>query len=109
MTIKPVVPRTLARQDVDDAVLYCEREFGQHAAIHFIDALEEAYEKIGRFPAAGSLRYAHDLGLPELRSWPLQSHPIVIFYVERETHIDLWRVLHAQRDIPQSLQELGMT
>jgi toxin ParE1/3/4 len=23
-----------------------------------------------------------------------------VFYVEREDHIDVWRVVHAQRDIP---------
>ncbi len=104
MSVKPVIPRRLARQDVEDTVQYCEQEFGGRAAIAFIDALEEAYANIGRFPAAGSSRYAHALGLPELRSWSLQTHPVVIFYVERPTHIDVWRVLHAQRDIPASLQ-----
>jgi toxin ParE1/3/4 len=23
-----------------------------------------------------------------------------VFYIERESHIDVWRVLHAERDIP---------
>jgi toxin ParE1/3/4 len=103
MSIKPVVPRSLARPDVDEAVQYCEEEFGGRAAIGLIDALEDAFHRIGQFPAAGSPRYAHELGLPDLRSWPLQAHPIVIFYVERPTHFDVWRVLHAQRDIPASL------
>lgn len=85
-------------------MLYCEQEFGANAALGLIDALEEAYRTIGQIPAAGSPCYAHELGLPELRSWPLQAHPLVIFYVERAAHIDVWRVLHAQRDIPQSLQ-----
>lgn len=105
MTVKPVIPRRLARQDVEEAVQYCEREFGGRAAIGLIDALEDAYENIGRFPAAGSTRYAHALGLPELRSWSLQTHPVVIFYLEHATHIDLWRVLHAQKDIPESLRD----
>jgi toxin ParE1/3/4 len=29
----------------------------------------------------------------------------VIFYVEREDHIDVWRVLHGRRDIPALLED----
>jgi toxin ParE1/3/4 len=90
---------------VDDALQYCEREFGGRAAISFIDALEDAYARISLFPAAGSSRYAHELGLPELRSWPVQTYPVVIFYVEQAAHIDLWRVLNARMDIPASLKD----
>lgn len=104
MTAKPVVPRLKAAQDVEEALTYCLATFGEQAALGFIDALEQAYERIGRIPAAGSPRYAHELGLPDLRSWPLQSHPVVIFYMERASHIDVWRVLHAKRDIPATLQ-----
>jgi toxin ParE1/3/4 len=28
-----------------------------------------------------------------------------VFYVERPDHIDVWRVLHGQRDIPAWMQE----
>jgi toxin ParE1/3/4 len=28
-----------------------------------------------------------------------------VFYVERHDHIDVWRVLHGQRDIPAWMQE----
>jgi toxin ParE1/3/4 len=38
--------------------------------------------------------------LPGLRFWPLKRYPYFVFYLERETHIDVWRVLHAERDIP---------
>jgi hypothetical protein len=30
--------------------------------------------------------------------WP--RYPYLVFYVERSDHIDIWRVLHGQRDIP---------
>ena len=70
------------------------------AALGFIEALEAAYARIGRYPAAGSPRYAHELDLPELRFWPLKNYPYLVFYVERGDHIDVWRVLHAQRDLP---------
>jgi toxin ParE1/3/4 len=40
------------------------------------------------------------LDLPGLRSWPLTRYPHLVFYIERSDHIDVWRVLHGQRDIP---------
>ena len=105
MKAKPVVPRELARQDVDDAIAHCLGEGADQAALGFIDALEQAYAQISRHPANGSPRYAHDLNLPGLRSWLLAGHPHLLFYVERDDHIDVWRVLHGQRDIPAWMQE----
>jgi toxin ParE1/3/4 len=43
--------------------------------------------------------------LPGLQSWPLTRYPHLVFYVERPDHIDVWRVLHGQRDIPAWMQE----
>ena len=40
------------------------------------------------------------LNIPGLRSWPLTRYPHLVFYMEREDHIDVWRVLHGVRDIP---------
>ena len=31
---------------------------------------------------------------------PVGGFPCLIFYVEHDTHLDIWRVLHAQRDVP---------
>lgn len=38
-----------------------------------------------------------------LRSRSIARFPFLIFYMERDDHIDVWRVLHAQRDIPARL------
>ena len=38
-------------------------------------------------------------------AWPLRRYPYFVFYVEREDHLDVWRVLHAQRDIPAWMQD----
>lgn len=105
MKTKPVVPREQARQDVEDAVAHYLAEDAEAAALGFIDALDMAYSHIGRHPASGSARYAHELNLPGLRSWPLTRYPYVVFYVERPDHIDVWRVLQGQRDIPAWLHE----
>ena len=47
-----------------------------------------AYVHIGRHPATGSPRY-----------------PYLVFHVERSDHVDVWRVLQGQRDIPAWMQD----
>lgn len=105
MRAKPVIPRELANQDVDDAIAFYLSENAEKAALGFVDALEQCYAHIGRHPASGSPRYAHELNLPGLRCWPLANYPYLVFYVERPRHVDVWRVLHGQRDIPAWMQE----
>jgi toxin ParE1/3/4 len=105
MKAKPVVPREQAHWDVEEAVEHYLGEGGEAAALGFIDALAKAYAHIGRYPATGSSRYAHELNLPGLRAWPLGRYPYLVFYVARPDHIDVWRVLHGQRDIPAWLKE----
>jgi len=53
VTAKPVVPRELANRDIDDAIAYCLDNSAEHAALGFIDAVEQAYAHIGRHPATG--------------------------------------------------------
>lgn len=107
MKLKPIIPRIVAQRDVEDAVDYYLNEASEQVALDFIDALEQAYTHIARHPATGSTRYAHELDLPELRSWSLKRYPFLVFYVAQADHIDVWRVLHNQRDIPSWLREEG--
>jgi len=105
VNVKPVVARALATLDIDDAIAWYLSEAAPQAALGFVDALEHVYAHIGRHPATGSTRYAHALDLPGLRCWPLTRYPHLVFYIERAHCIDVWRVLHGQRDIPTWLQE----
>jgi toxin ParE1/3/4 len=105
VTAKPVIPRERAAQDVDEILEYYLAEGSEHAATGFIDALEQAYAHIGENPATGSSRYAFELDLPDLHSWPLARYPYLVFYVAREEYIDVWRVLHGKRDIPRWMRE----
>jgi toxin ParE1/3/4 len=102
---KAVIPREEVNRDVDEALSHYLGEASEAVALRFIDALEKGYVHIGRHPAAGSPRYAHELNLPGLRAWPLTRYPHIVFYVEHPDHIDVWRVLHGQRDIPAWMQE----
>jgi len=105
MKVRPVVPRALARRDIEDAIAYYLAEGSAQAAMGFVDAIEQAFAHMGRHPATGSPRYAHELNLPGLRCWPLKRYPYLAFYVERDDHVDVWRILHGQRDIPAWMQE----
>lgn len=107
MSFKPVIPRKQAEQDAEEAVDYYLRETGEENALGFVDALEHAYEHVARHPASGAPRYAHELDLPGLRSWPLKRYPYCIFYMERDDHVDVWRILHAERDIPAWMRDAG--
>lgn len=102
---KPVIPSRRAILDVLEAAGYYEAEAGEAVADRFIAAVHAAFEAIGRVPGIGSPRYAHELGLPELRSWRLKGYPYLVFYIEHEDALDVIRVLHGARDIPATLAE----
>ena len=72
---------------------------GEATAAHFVDVLESEFAHLSRFPLSGSLRYAYELRIPELRGWPLRTFPYIIFYASRSEAVDVWRVLHAHRDM----------
>jgi toxin ParE1/3/4 len=99
MKAKSVIPRELVSRNVNAEIDHYFEGDAQLPALGFISALEQAYGHISH-PATGSPRYAHELGLPGLRSWPLTRYPYLIFYIECDESIDVWRVLHEQRDIP---------
>jgi len=43
--------------------------------------------------------------LAGLRFWRLTRYRYLVFYVERSDHIDVWRVVQGQRDIPLWMQD----
>lgn len=105
MKIKPVIPRELARRDVDEALEHSTNEGSEEVAVRFIDSLRRAYAHIGRHPSSGSPRWAEELAIPGLRCWQLGRFPYLVFYVERRDPVDVWRVLDGRRDIPAWMQE----
>ena len=100
---KPVRLRRLAAEDIDAALDHYCSEAGHDVAARFIGAVGRAITRIGRHPHHGSLRFAYELEIPDLRCWPLTRFPYLVMYVERDTEIDVWRVLHTRRDIPSTL------
>jgi toxin ParE1/3/4 len=105
VTLKPVVSRALASADAQGAIDHYIEEAGPDVALGFIDALQRAYASIGEAPEIGSPRWAHELNIPGLRTMRLKGYPWLVFYIELEQHIDVWRILHAKRDIPAWMSE----
>ncbi len=97
--------RERALADVEAAAQWYAREAGVDVADAFVAALEAAYARIARNPGIGSPRWAHAVGMAGLRSLPVGRFPWLVFYVELEDRIEIWRVLHGARDMPALLAE----
>jgi toxin ParE1/3/4 len=102
---KPVRLRQLAATDLQNASEFYRQQGGEQTALAFIDVVERAIRRIGGNPNVGSLRYSYELAIPELRARPLSRFPFIVFYVDAEEIVDVWRILHGLRDIPTTLQQ----
>jgi toxin ParE1/3/4 len=102
MSAKEILRREVADEDIDDAISYYEGQ-SEQATIGFIDDLQRTYKKIAASPKIGSPRYAYQLDLPGFLCRKLDKYPYMVFYFEHDDHIDVWRVLHEKRDIPNYL------
>ena len=102
---KAVRLRRRAVDDIDTAVAYLRTGGQRQVAASFIDTVEAALAHVGRHPHSGTLRFSYELDIPALRAWPLPRFPYLVCYVERDDEIDVWRILHARRDIPATLAD----
>ena len=95
--------RVLAATDIESAAIHYRNEAGPQIALDFVDELEAAIEHLCRHPHAGSLRFAYEVEIPGLRCWSLSKFPYLVFYMPDDDSVDIWRVLHARRDVPALL------
>ncbi len=102
---KPVVPRVLAEDDLDRGVDYYVMAASTDVAVDFLNDFENAVAYISQFPATGSPKYGYEPSLAGIRFWPLKKFPYLIFYIETEDQIDVWRVMHGSMDITAELHD----
>ncbi len=105
MKTKPVIRRRLAHADIANAITHYRTNADAGVATQFVDELERIISMIAEAPATGSPRFGDALNLPGLRSRQLGRFPFLVFYMEGEEQIEVWRVLHERRDIAESLQD----
>ncbi len=107
MSTRPVVLRGRARRDFDNAVEHYLEEAGPVLAEDFTDAVEETLRHVGESPATGSPRYARELDIPGLRFRMTGKFPYLVPYVEKDSVVEVWRILHGSREIPTRMREPG--
>lgn len=100
---KSVVLRATAVRDIEEAVGHYLAEQSSAPAHSFVDELEQGLGHIALHPEAGSPRFGRELQIPGPRCWTLDRHPYLVFYLEMEDRVDVWRVLHQRRDVPTTL------
>ena len=79
---KPVQFRDLATFDLESASGYHLAEADVETAIRFVDAVEATARRIGRNPRVGSLRFAYELSVPDLRVMAVGRFPYLLFYFD---------------------------
>lgn len=99
-----LVLREAAERDIEGGFDHYLAAAGGEVATAFVLAVDTALAHIAEFPGTGSPRYGELFDTPGLRFWLVSKFPHVIFYVERENHFDVIRVLHQYSDIPAQLR-----
>ena len=102
--MRPVRLRRRADSDIDTCFAWIAKD-NPAAALRFLDALELTCDALSRMPGIGSPRYA---GIPLVHGVRMLAikdfENYLLFYLEREDCVDVIRVLHGARDIPEALQ-----
>ena len=78
---KHFVPHRFAVQDEEEIIRYYEQTSSEQIALSFINALDQAFSQLSRYPHMGSPRPEYDLNLDGIRSWSLKRFPHLIYYI----------------------------
>jgi len=92
-----------AVEDLEAAVDWYLQEAGAAVAEQFLDAVATVMNQLRRFPQLGSPRWEQMLRLPGLRATLIEGFPHVVFHVGDEHGVEVLRVLHERRDLPEEL------
>ena len=103
MTASNVVLRPLAKRGVREAIDYYHGEGGEKLARRFVTGWHAAVGHLARFPESGSPRLGSELRIPGLRSWLVGGFPHLVLYLVVDQRVDVLRVLHQSRDMPEWL------
>ncbi len=96
--MKRCVLRPLARQDRWDEVRDYRDEAGAVVAARLVAALKKALQTLQQQPAIGSPVLGRELGLPQMRTWLVDGFLLAFWSFERETHMDVVRLVGQRQD-----------
>lgn len=105
MIRRKLIKRPSVIQDIIGQAAFIAQE-SPAAAIRFVDAVEETFERLVEIPGVGSSRsYLHPL-LQDLRCWHVRGFTkVLIFYRFDEETVEIVRLIHGSQDIPTQLQD----
>lgn len=96
--MKPVRLRPRARQDRRDEVRHYRDEAGPKVAAKLAGVLQRALDTLEQNPAIGSPSLGRELGIDGLRTWLIDGFPLTFWYFERESHVDVARLVGQRQD-----------
>jgi toxin ParE1/3/4 len=100
-----IIIRPRASVDIDEQFAYIAAN-NFDAALRFFDAARQTFSQLAQMPGLGSLYNIENPRLVGLRRWAVRGFDKhLIFYVERDEYIEIVRLLHAARDLPEVLAE----
>jgi toxin ParE1/3/4 len=99
------VLRPSAEQDLIDVTQWYRKEGGPALAGRFFDAARSSLVPIQRMPGLGSPAAGLLCGIPGLRAWAVEKFPVRWFYIEREDHLDVLRLLADRQDTAAILSD----
>lgn len=97
--MKPARLRQAAKRDLSDAAAYYAEHGGLAIGEDFVREATAALSRIEAMPGLGSPRMARLCNVPGLRAWPVKRFPLRWFYFERDTFLDVVRLLADRQDI----------
>ena len=103
--MKPALLRLSAKQDLSDAAVYYAERGGEALGEDLMAQALLALARIESMPGIGSPGSGQLIGLPGLRAWRLKVFPMRWFYFERDTHLDVVRLLADRQDIAAILAD----
>lgn len=103
MTIS-ILRRPKAAQDAEEIADYIARD-SLAAAVRFLENTESTLRTLASSPGSGSRFDSDHAELSDLRFRRVEGFPShLIFYIERQTAIEVVRILHGARDLDTELR-----
>lgn len=96
--MKTAVLRPRAKQDLSDGAVYYAVEAGERLGLAFLDAAVAALPSIERMPGIGSPSQTGPINISGLRAWGVKDFPARWFYFERDSFLDVVRLLGDRQD-----------
>ncbi len=100
-----VVKREQAKRDIEECFVFIAED-ELDIAINFLVRAEETFDLLAEMPFLGSLKEFRSQKLRNLRTWHVKGFDdYLIFYRPTENGVEVFRVLHAKRDIASIFDE----